>query len=57
MILVGVLDVIYDTISSVLKGSVETKAIFESLELVLLTIDEVVCSPHCVIHYLKCSLK
>lgn len=42
MILVSVLDVIYDTISTVLKGTVETKAMLESLELILLTIDEVI---------------
>lgn len=42
MILVGVLDVIFDTISTVLKGYVETKAMLESLDLILLAIDEVV---------------
>lgn len=42
LILVGVLDVIYDAVLSLLRGQVDKRTMLENLELVLLTIDEVV---------------
>lgn len=43
LILVSVLDVIYETILSLLRGQLDRRTILDNLELVLLTIDEVVC--------------
>ena len=40
LILVGILDTIFDTVSTLLKGTVEKRSMLDSLELVLLTIDE-----------------
>jgi hypothetical protein len=44
LILVSVLDVIYETILSLLRGQLDRRTILDNLELVLLTIDEVVCN-------------
>jgi len=42
LILVGVLDVIYETVSTLLRGQVDKRTMLDNLELVLLTIDEAV---------------
>lgn len=42
LILVGVLDVLYDTVAALLRGQVDKKTMLDNLELVLLTIDEAV---------------
>mmetsp|Transcript_18270 Transcript_18270/g.30637 ORF Transcript_18270/g.30637 Transcript_18270/m.30637 type:complete len:193 (+) Transcript_18270:100-678(+) len=42
LILVGVLDGIFDTVSTLLKGQVDKRTMMENLELILLTIDEVI---------------
>ena len=42
LILVAVLDAIFDTVSSLLRGSADKRTMLDNLELVLLTIDEVV---------------
>lgn len=42
LILVSVLDVIYETIMTLLRGQLDRRTIMDNLELVLLTIDEVV---------------
>jgi hypothetical protein len=39
---VGVLDGIFDTVSTLLKGQVDKRTMLENLELILLTIDEAV---------------
>jgi hypothetical protein len=39
---VAVLDAIFDTVSSLLRGSADKRTMLDNLELVLLTIDEVV---------------
>jgi coatomer subunit zeta len=41
LILVGVLDCIYETVNALLRGMVESSYILDNLELVLLTLDEV----------------
>ena len=48
LILVSVLDVIYDTILSLLRGQLDKRTILDNLELVLLTIDEVVGLSMCL---------
>ena len=40
LILVNMLDVIYDTLDTVLKGQLDKRTMLEHLELILLTIDE-----------------
>lgn len=54
LILVSVLDVIYETILSLLRGQLDRRTILDNLELVLLTIDEVVsqCDGNCVCIYM-----
>lgn len=42
LILVGVLDAIFDTVATLLRGQVDKRTMFDNLELVLLTIDEAV---------------
>ena len=42
LILVAVLDAIFDTVHSLLRGQADKRTMLENLELVLLTIDEVV---------------
>jgi hypothetical protein len=42
LILVAVLDAIFDTVNSLLRGQADKRTMLENLELVLLTIDEVV---------------
>mmetsp|Transcript_16072 Transcript_16072/g.14528 ORF Transcript_16072/g.14528 Transcript_16072/m.14528 type:complete len:187 (+) Transcript_16072:40-600(+) len=42
LILVGVLDTIFDSVSSILKGTVDKKSMLDSMELVLLIIDETI---------------
>lgn len=44
LILVGVLDCIYDTLASLLKGQMDKRTMLDNLELILLTIDE--CLDH-----------
>lgn len=44
--LVGVLDSIFDTISTLLKGQVDKRTMFDNLELILLTIDEALDHGH-----------
>lgn len=46
LILVSVLDVIYETILSLLRGQLDRRTILDNLELVLLTIDEVIDHGH-----------
>eukprot|EP01036_Dinobryon_divergens_P028654 gene28654-37636_t len=46
LILVGVLDVIYDTVSTLLKGQVDKRTMLDNLELILLTIDEALDHGH-----------
>eukprot|EP01041_Mallomonas_annulata_P011396 gene11396-23846_t len=46
LILVGVLDVIYETVSSLLRGQVDKRTMLDNLELVLLTIDEALDHGH-----------
>jgi coatomer subunit zeta len=41
LVLVSVLDCIYDTVNALLRGQVEASTMIDNLELVLLTIDEV----------------
>lgn len=41
LILVGVLEAIFDTVSILLKGQVDKRTMLDNLELILLTIDEV----------------
>ena len=38
----GVLDTIYDTVATLLRGTIEKRALLDSMELVLLAIDETV---------------
>ena len=40
LILVGILDVIFETVSTLLRGQVDKKTMLDNLELILLTIDE-----------------
>ena len=40
LILVNMLDVVYDTLDTVLKGQLDKRTMLEHLELILLTIDE-----------------
>lgn len=40
LILVGILDVIFETVSTLLRGQVDKRTMLDNLELVLLTIDE-----------------
>lgn len=40
----GILEVIFDTVSSLLRGQVDKRTMLDNLELVLLTIDEAVRS-------------
>jgi hypothetical protein len=42
LVLVGVLDVIIDSVGTLLRGQIDKKTMLDNLELVLLTIDEVV---------------
>ena len=42
LILVGVLEVIYDAVSILLKNQVDKRTMLDNLELILLTIDETV---------------
>lgn len=42
LILVGVLDTVFDTISALLRGQFDKRVMLDNLELILLTIDEVV---------------
>ncbi len=46
LVLVGVLDSIFDTISTLLKGQVDKRTMFDNLELILLTIDEALDHGH-----------
>eukprot|EP00428_Durinskia_dybowskii_P065205 CAMPEP_0170373898 /NCGR_PEP_ID=MMETSP0117_2-20130122/10312_1 /TAXON_ID=400756 /ORGANISM="Durinskia baltica, Strain CSIRO CS-38" /LENGTH=191 /DNA_ID=CAMNT_0010628815 /DNA_START=35 /DNA_END=610 /DNA_ORIENTATION=+ len=46
LVLVGVLDCIFDTVSTLLKGQVDKRTMLDNLELILLTIDEVLDSGH-----------
>ena len=46
LILVGVLDVLFDTVSTLLRGQVDKKTMLDNLELVLLTIDEAIDHGH-----------
>mmetsp|Transcript_19740 Transcript_19740/g.19853 ORF Transcript_19740/g.19853 Transcript_19740/m.19853 type:complete len:183 (-) Transcript_19740:129-677(-) len=46
LILVGVLDVIYDTVSALLRGQIDKRTMLDNLELVLLTIDEALDHGH-----------
>mmetsp|Transcript_22656 Transcript_22656/g.31052 ORF Transcript_22656/g.31052 Transcript_22656/m.31052 type:complete len:202 (-) Transcript_22656:103-708(-) len=46
LILVGVLDVIFDTVSTLLKGQVDKRTMLDNLELILLTIDEALDHGH-----------
>jgi hypothetical protein len=46
LVLVSVLDCIYDTVNALLRGQVEAATMIDNLELVLLTIDEVGASPY-----------
>eukprot|EP00286_Rhodomonas_abbreviata_P000746 CAMPEP_0181288402 /NCGR_PEP_ID=MMETSP1101-20121128/312_1 /TAXON_ID=46948 /ORGANISM="Rhodomonas abbreviata, Strain Caron Lab Isolate" /LENGTH=190 /DNA_ID=CAMNT_0023392519 /DNA_START=36 /DNA_END=608 /DNA_ORIENTATION=+ len=46
LILVGVLECVFDTISTLLKGQVDKRTMLENLELILLTIDEVLDHGH-----------
>ena len=46
LVLVGVLDVIYDAVSSLLKGQVDKRSMMDNLELILLTIDETLDHGH-----------
>jgi hypothetical protein len=46
LILVGVLDAIYDTLSSLLKNQVDKRTMLDNLELILLTIDETLDHGH-----------
>ena len=48
MILVGVMDAIYDSLSSLLKGNIDKRTIYDNLELILLTLDEVIDQGHIV---------
>ena len=48
MILASVMDSIYDTLNSLLKGNVDKRTIFDNLELVLLTLDESIDQGHIV---------
>ena len=41
----GVLEAIFDTVSILLKGQVDKRTMLDNLELILLTIDEVVRVP------------
>ena len=40
LILVGILDAIFETVSTLLRGQVDKRTMLDNLELVLLTIDE-----------------
>lgn len=40
LILVGILDVVFETVSTLLRGQVDKRTMLDNLELVLLTIDE-----------------
>lgn len=44
LVLVGVLDALYDTVSTLLKGQVDKRTMLDNLELILLTIDETIDS-------------
>lgn len=44
LVLVGVLDVIYDTVSTLLRQQVDKRTMLDNLELILLTIDEAIDS-------------
>mmetsp|Transcript_12705 Transcript_12705/g.12347 ORF Transcript_12705/g.12347 Transcript_12705/m.12347 type:complete len:192 (-) Transcript_12705:372-947(-) len=46
LILVSVLDVLFDTVSTLLRGQVDKKTMLDNLELVLLTIDEAIDHGH-----------
>jgi len=46
LVLVSVLDCIYDTVNALLRGQVEATTMLDNLELVLLTIDEVLDHGH-----------
>ncbi|CAM9316969.1 unnamed protein product, partial [Ectocarpus fasciculatus] len=46
LILVAVLDAIFDTVHSLLRGQADKRTMLENLELVLLTIDEVIDHGH-----------
>eukprot|EP01032_Pedospumella_encystans_P030531 gene30531-34462_t len=46
LVLVCVLDCIFDTVSTLLKGQVDKRTMFDNLELILLTIDEVLDHGH-----------
>lgn len=50
LILVAVLDAIFDTVHSLLRGQADKRTMLENLELVLLTIDEVVIISHGMLH-------
>ena len=46
LILVGVLEVLYETVATLLRGQVDKKTMLDNLELVLLTIDEAIDHGH-----------
>lgn len=48
LILVAVMDAVYDALSGLLKGQIDKGTIFDNLELVLLTLDEVIDQGHIV---------
>ena len=48
MILVGVIDAIFDTLSGLLRGNIDKRTIYDNLELMLLTLDEVIDQGHIV---------
>jgi coatomer subunit zeta len=48
LILVAVMDAIYEALSGLLKGQIDKGTIFDNLELVLLTLDEVIDQGHIV---------
>jgi hypothetical protein len=47
LILVSVLDAVFDTISALLRGQFDKRVMLDNLELILLTIDEVVSTFFC----------
>ena len=48
LILVAVMEAVYETLSMLLKGQMDKRTLFDNLELVLLTLDEVIDQGHIV---------
>lgn len=49
LILLSVLEAVYDAVYSLMKGQVEKRTMLDNLELILLTIDEAVSYRRCLL--------